>query len=82
MNIVTRTREVNGNLHPPSLPTPHPVLVRLVTQDLIKALHNYRQITTGRSDDVIGLYEMSEPQVAFYEKFGVPMAVQAIWQGR
>jgi hypothetical protein len=59
---------------------PDETTVRLATNQLIAALWNYRQITTGESDDLVSYGEVPEVwRELFCRNYAVPAAVQATW---
>jgi hypothetical protein len=59
---------------------PDETSVRLATNQLIAALWNYRQITTGESDGLVSYSEVPEVwRELFYRNYALPTAVQAIW---
>ena len=60
---------------------PDPRTVQMAENLLIAALWNYRQVTTGESDEIVSYLDV--PAVWrewFYRTYAVPVAVQAIWR--
>lgn len=59
---------------------PDEIAVRLATNQLIVALWNFRQVTTGESEDLVSYGEVPEIwRELFYRNYALPAAVQAIW---
>lgn len=55
--------------------------VKIAENLLIAALWNYRQTTTGESDEIVSYLDV--PPVwreTFYRAYAVPVAVSAIWK--
>jgi hypothetical protein len=58
-----------------------PSTQRLAENLLIAALFNYRQVTTGESDDIVSYAEVPDVlREYWYRLWAVPMAMQAIWR--
>lgn len=60
---------------------PDPTVLRLAENDLIKALFNYRQVSSGASDELVSYLDVPDvPREYFFRLWAVPVAMQAIWR--
>jgi hypothetical protein len=77
MNLILARDE---SFWPPKEETvkPHPIHVVRAKHALIAALHNYHQITTGRSEDFANWSEMATAERDFLNQ-RVPMVERAVW---